>query len=324
MSHLIIHLLLDRVLRSPQQTGLTDLVYAVDAALFLPHDQDSTEILPNCSPHRLRLVYMPHGPRQNESSLDPRFSRHCSEAKLVRPDSSIRRVRILRYTGALQSLACSRVLTDSDYVSTRRFRRIWRVTGEVIAVLLVQVTLTSVMCQETFLCGLVSTPPPPVGIAALVGNDICVDNRVTEVNVVVHLQPVQQRHTETQTTISSRVSSDIVTDRTTQKRTKSKTRYDRRVGMKNFEPADKVLVLMTIPGQPLQARFHGPCIVDKQLGPGDFVIALTDPQKTKCVCRVNMLAKYHERDPRLGPWNRVGQSRCLIKCDIAPGHCMHR
>jgi len=29
---------------------------------------------------------------------------------------------------------------------------------------------------------------------------------------------------------------------------------------------------------------------------------------------------YHERDPRLDPLDRVGQSRCLMKCDIAPGH----
>jgi len=35
-----------------------DLVYADDTALFLPHDQDSTEIQSSFSPQRLRLVYV--------------------------------------------------------------------------------------------------------------------------------------------------------------------------------------------------------------------------------------------------------------------------
>jgi len=68
------------------------------------------------------------------------------------------------------------------------------VTEEVILVPLVQVTLTSVICQGTFLCGLVSTLP--VGIAVLVSNDIRVDPPVTEVNVVTHSQTAQQRQTE--------------------------------------------------------------------------------------------------------------------------------
>jgi len=49
---------------------------------------------------------------QQESSLDSRFQHHCTEAKLVRPDSSTKRVRLLRDTGALQSLACRSVLTE--------------------------------------------------------------------------------------------------------------------------------------------------------------------------------------------------------------------
>jgi len=59
---------------------------------------------------------------------------------------------------------------------------------------LVQVTLTSAMCQETFLCGLMSTLP--VGIGVLFGNDICVDTPVTEVNS----QAAQYRQIEAQAT----------------------------------------------------------------------------------------------------------------------------
>jgi len=117
---------------------------------------------------------------------EPSPERHCTEAELVRPNSSIKRVRLLRDTGALQSLVCIRNLSNDDCVSTGEFRLIRGVTGEVIPVPLVQVTQSCVMCQETFLCGLVSTLA--VGIAVLVCNDIRVVARVTELNVVTSSQ----------------------------------------------------------------------------------------------------------------------------------------
>jgi len=56
-------------------------------------------------------------------------------------------------------------------------------------------------------------------------------------------------------------------------------------------------VLLLIPGHPLQAKFHGPFVVE-QLGPVDYVVATPDRRKTKRVCHVNLLKKYHERNPR--------------------------
>jgi len=87
-------------------------------------------------------------------------------------------------------------------------------------------------------------------------------------------QPVQQKHAQTQATTCCQVSSDIVNDHTTQSRMKSKLRYDRRASQRNFALNDKVLVLLLIPGQPLQARFHGPCVVQKHSGTEDYVIRL--------------------------------------------------
>jgi len=77
--------------------------------------------------------------KQKEPMLDPRFEQHCSPAQLVRPDSSVMHVRLLRDTGALQSLVCSRVLTDNDYTPTGEFRLIRGITGDVISVPLVEV-----------------------------------------------------------------------------------------------------------------------------------------------------------------------------------------
>jgi len=59
--------------------------------------------------------------KQKEPVLDPRFEQHCTSAQLVRPDSSVMHVRLLRDTGAHHSLVCSCVLTDTDYTPTGEF-----------------------------------------------------------------------------------------------------------------------------------------------------------------------------------------------------------
>ena len=58
------------------------------------------------------------------------------------------------------------------------------------------------------------------------------------------------------------------------------------------------MVLLPIPGHPLEAKFHGPYVVEQPLGPVDYVISTLGRRKTKCVCHVNLLKKYHERDSR--------------------------
>jgi len=73
--------------------------------------------------------------KQKRPRVDPRFEQHCTPARLVRPDSSVMHVRLLRDTGALQSLVCSRVQTDTDYTPTGEFRLIRGITGEIISVL---------------------------------------------------------------------------------------------------------------------------------------------------------------------------------------------
>ena len=57
-------------------------------------------------------------------------------------------------------------------------------------------------------------------------------------------------------------------------------------------------MLLPIPGHPLKAKFHGPYTVEQQLGPVDYVISTPDRRKTKRVCHVNLLKRYHQRDSR--------------------------
>ena len=59
------------------------------------------------------------------------------------------------------------MITNDDYVITNKRRFICGITGDVVLVPLVELTVECQLCSGTYLCGLVSTLP--VGIALLVG-----------------------------------------------------------------------------------------------------------------------------------------------------------
>ena len=142
-----------------------------------------------------------------ESAVDPRFLRHCSDVTITSNDSTSR-----RDTGSLQSLVCSRVLSEADFEHTGEFRLIKGVTGDVVSVPLVRVNLSSSVCEGSYLCGLVATLPE--GIAVLAGNDICPDAPVADVSVVTRSQTAQQRKADNQVatleSTGSRVESFVV------------------------------------------------------------------------------------------------------------------
>ena len=50
-----------------------------------------------------------------------------------------------------------------------------------------------------------------------------------------------------------------------------KSHYDENALDRNFEPGDKVLALLPIPGKPLQARYYGPYTVDKKLSDVNYM-----------------------------------------------------
>ena len=73
-----------------------------------------------------------------------------------------------------------------------------------------------------------------------------------------------------------------------------KTWYDRKSRERSFSPGDKVLVLLPVSGQPLQARFIGPYVIDCKVGNLDYIVLTPDRRKTKQLCHINMLKPYHE------------------------------
>ena len=75
-----------------------------------------------------------------------------------------------------------------------------------------------------------------------------------------------------------------------------KFHYDVKAQDRNFEPRDKVLALLPIPGTSLQARYYGPYTVDKKLSDVNYIVNTPGRPKRKQLCHINMLKKYIDRD----------------------------
>ncbi len=77
---------------------------------------------------------------------------------------------------------------------------------------------------------------------------------------------------------------------------KMKQRYDKKSVVRVFQPGEKVLVLLPLPGSSLHARFSGPYEVERQLSETDYVVKTPDRKRKSRVCHVNMLKCYFSRE----------------------------
>ena len=75
-----------------------------------------------------------------------------------------------------------------------------------------------------------------------------------------------------------------------------KTKYNVNAVKREFKPGEKVLALLPVTGNPLQARYFGPYIVEKKLSDLNYVIVTPDRRKRTQLCHINMLKPYIERD----------------------------
>jgi len=116
------------------------------------NDEQSVQLM-NLSPG----VLAPLTTASVQQKIDPRYRQHCADAVNTGQECAKQSVKVLRDTGALQSLVSSAVVPDSGFIFTGEKRLIRVVTGDVISVRLVEVNLTSPLCTGTYLCGYVST-----------------------------------------------------------------------------------------------------------------------------------------------------------------------
>ncbi|KAJ8044318.1 Solute carrier organic anion transporter family member 2B1 [Holothuria leucospilota] len=77
---------------------------------------------------------------------------------------------------------------------------------------------------------------------------------------------------------------------------KMKAWYDKTTVKREFKPGDKVLVFLPVSGQPLQARFQGPYVIERKVSDTDYIILTPDKRKSKRVCHINVMKRYYERE----------------------------
>ena len=70
--------------------------------------------------------------------------------------------------------------------------------------------------------------------------------------------------------------------------------YDRKT--RESKAGDKVLALLPIPGHSLQARYHGPYVVERKVNDVDYVVVTPDRWKQRQLCHINMLKEYHDEE----------------------------
>ena len=63
-----------------------------------------------------------------------------------------------------------------------------------------------------------------------------------------------------------------------------------------FQPGEKVLVLLPLPGSSLRSRFSGPCTVARKISDTDYVVQTPDRKRKSRLCHMNMLKNYFSRE----------------------------
>ena len=71
-----------------------------------------------------------------------------------------------------------------------------------------------------------------------------------------------------------------------------KERYDINTSQRSFDPGQKVLALLPVPGNPLQARYFGPYVIKEKLRNINYVLEMLDRRKQTQLCHVNMIKPY--------------------------------
>ena len=84
---------------------------------------------------------------------------------------------------------------------------------------------------------------------------------------------------------------------------KMKARYDKTAKERKFSPGDKVLVFLPVTGQPLQARYFGPYVIERKVNDTDYIVLTPGRRKSKRLCHINMIKKYHERNSNVSNVN---------------------
>lgn len=82
---------------------------------------------------------------------------------------------------------------------------------------------------------------------------------------------------------------------------KMKRHFDQRAVDRSFQPGDRVLLLLPVPGSSLSVKFSGPYVVERKLSKTNYIIQTPDRRRPTRVCHVNMMKLYNSREPSTVP-----------------------
>ena len=92
---------------------------------------------------------------------------------------------------------------------------------------------------------------------------------------------------------------------------KMKRLYDRKIQKRSFNPGDEIIVLLSVPGNVLKARYQGPYEVERKVSELDYVVKTPGRRKSTQFCHINMLKPYFDR-------SRSDQV-LIVNCNIVGG-----
>ena len=75
-----------------------------------------------------------------------------------------------------------------------------------------------------------------------------------------------------------------------------KLRYDKRAKQRHYKPGDKVLVLLSVPQNSLQAKFFDPLTNEKKLSDLNYIVHTPGWRMQKQLCHINMIKEYFDRN----------------------------
>lgn len=65
--------------------------------------------------------------------------------------------------------------------------------------------------------------------------------------------------------------------------------FDKHAKSREFQPGDKALVFLPIPGSSLQTRYSGPYLIQEKVGDRDYFEGAPDRHRRNCLCHISML-----------------------------------
>ena len=90
---------------------------------------------------------------------------------------------------------------------------------------------------------------------------------------------------------------EIARDHLKESQASMKTWYDKKTEVREFNPGDKVLLLLPIHNDALKAKYHGPYTVERRVNNLNYIVNTPDRRKSTQLCHVNLMKKYHDRLP---------------------------